>query len=234
MELLPCSKHPLWPRFLDLLLSSVLSICQPKIEELHYLSLSLWPIYTSNLPPHKSMIHLPNQSYPISNGVIPEEIEITIKLLTDLKHKLSLSLASSIENLLPRLIGSHEFTKSLLPKSTTNNSNTTNTSSSISDFGRLGSGLGLGSSLPKPPSMELTLIEKFLLVAAYTASYNPPKSDIRLFGRGALIDGKRKKGGGTRRTGYGRVRIGKVSIKQIHINTHFDHPLFVKQFRGQS
>ncbi|WWC89283.1 uncharacterized protein L201_004204 [Kwoniella dendrophila CBS 6074] len=196
-ELLPCSKHPLWPRFLDLILSSVLSICQPKIEELHYLSISLWPIYTSSLPPHKSMIHLADQSYPIGNGLHPEEIEITIKLLTDLKQKSSLSLASSIENLLPRLIGSHEFTKSFLPKSTAMDG-----ISSIVDFGK--------SSLPKPPSMELTTVEKFLLVAGYTASYNPPKSDIRLFGRGALIDGKRKKGGGTRRTGYGRVRIGKV------------------------
>lgn len=64
--------------------------------------------------------------------------------------------------------------------------------------------------VPRPPALELSLCAKYLIVAAYCASYNPPKSDLRLFGRGTGPEGKRKKGGGTRRAGYGRVRLGKV------------------------
>ncbi|KAK6910049.1 hypothetical protein I203_104078 [Kwoniella mangroviensis CBS 8507] len=186
--LTPSSPHPLWPRFLDLLLSTILSLCSPSIEEIQYLSQSLWRIYTSTLPPHYSMIHL-GLPYPDPANP-PAELEITIKLLTDLKHRLSLSLASAIENLLPRQIGSYEFTQALLPK--------------------VQNGIPLTRTLPQPPAMDLSTVEKFLLVAGYTGSYNPPKSDIRLFGRTAGVEGKRKKGGVMRRAGYGRVRVGKV------------------------
>jgi hypothetical protein len=65
-------------------------------------------------------------------------------------------------------------------------------------------------SVPKAPGMEVPLVGKFLLVAGYCASYNPAKSDMRLFGRATGPDRRLKKGGGTRRAGYGRVRIGKV------------------------
>ncbi|WVQ99429.1 hypothetical protein IAU59_006564 [Kwoniella sp. CBS 9459] len=188
--LLPGSSHPLYPRFLELLLSTVLPLVTPPISEMHYLSLSLWPIYTASLPPHLEMTLLSPASsaqscYPDPANP-PPPLNVNIKLLTDLKSQLSLSLAAAIESLLPRHIGSTEFIKSLLP------------------------GPGKLRTLPKPPEIELPLIAKFLLVAAYAASYNPAKSDIRLFGRGTGPDGKRKKGGGTRRAGYGRTRIGKI------------------------
>ncbi|WWC62008.1 uncharacterized protein I303_104595 [Kwoniella dejecticola CBS 10117] len=200
-SLLPASPHPLWPRFLDLLLSTTLSLCSPSIEEIAYLSEALWPIYTHTLPPHQSMIHL-NQPYPDPSNP-PAEIDINLKLLTDLKYQLSLSLTSSIESLLPRQIGVHEFKKAFMKPTP-----------SSADFG-LGFGMGFGMAgrqtmLPKLPGMELSTVEKFLVAASYGASYNPPKSDLRLFGRSAGIAGKRKKGGGFRRAGYGRVRVGKV------------------------
>ncbi|WVR07082.1 hypothetical protein IAU60_004121 [Kwoniella sp. DSM 27419] len=182
--LLPASAHPLWSRFLDLLLSTVLPLITPPIQELHYLSLSLWPIYTASLPPHLEMTLL-NMAYPDASHP-PPPLEVNIKLLTDLKSQLSLALASAIESLLPRQIGSEQFVKALTP------------------------GPGKMRQLPKPPTMELTLVARFMLIAAYAASYNPAKSDVRLFGRGTGPDGKRKKGGGTRRAGYGRARIGKV------------------------
>ncbi|WWC70029.1 uncharacterized protein I206_103973 [Kwoniella pini CBS 10737] len=195
--LISASPHPLWSRFLDLLLSTTLSLCYPSIEEISYLAEALWPIYTSKLNPHFSMIHL-NQSYPDPLNP-PKELEINLKLLTDLKYQLSLSLTSSIENLLPRQIGLNEFKKSFLPSNST----------STFDF-VIGNNNGIGKNLPKLPNIELNNIENFLLVASYCASYNPPKSDIKLFGRSSGPIGKRKKGGGFRRAGYGRVRIGKV------------------------
>ncbi|OCF40367.1 origin recognition complex subunit 5 [Kwoniella heveanensis CBS 569] len=189
VALLPGSSHPLYPRFLDLLLSTVLPLATPPISELHHLALSLWPIYTATLPPHLEMALLGTNSGSSSSPEPdnpPPPLNVNIKLLTDLKSQLSLSLASAIEDLLPRHIGSTEFVKALLP------------------------GPGKLRTLPKPPEIELPTLAKYLLVAAYAASYNPAKSDIRLFGRGTGPDGKRKKGGGTRRAGYGRTRVGKV------------------------
>ena len=69
-----------------------------------------------------------------------------------------------------------------------------------------------------PSSLDLPLGAKFLLVAGYCASYNPAKSDLRLFGRGTGPDGKRRRGGGTRRAGYGRTRVGKV--KRLPLSSH--------------
>ncbi|KAK8864440.1 hypothetical protein IAR55_001689 [Kwoniella newhampshirensis] len=183
-ELLPGSAHPLYPRFLDLLISTVLPLVTSPISELHYLALSLWPIYTSTLPPHLEMTLLSLQ-FPDPESP-PEPLNITIKLLTDLKHQLSLALAAAIENLIPRQIGGYEFQQAMTP------------------------GPGKARILPKLPSLEMPLAARFLLVGAYCASYNPAKSDVRLFGRAAGVSGKRKKGGGTRRAGYGRTRVGKV------------------------
>lgn len=64
--------------------------------------------------------------------------------------------------------------------------------------------------IPKIPGLDVPLIGRYLVVAGYLAGQNPAKSDLRLFGRGLGVDGKRKRGGGTRRAGYGRVKVGKV------------------------
>ncbi|KAI0315446.1 origin recognition complex subunit 5 C-terminus-domain-containing protein [Amylostereum chailletii] len=45
----------------------------------------------------------------------------------------------------------------------------------------------------------LPVVARFVLVAAYLASTNPPKSDVRMFGR-AVEARRKKKGGGTRKT----------------------------------
>ncbi|WVO16167.1 hypothetical protein L204_103837 [Cryptococcus depauperatus] len=182
--LLLATSHPLYRHFLDLVLSTILSLVTPPIEELHYLSFSLWPLYTSTLPPHMEMTLLGLSFADPDNP--PPPLNITIKLLTDLKHQLQLPLASAIESLLPRFIGHHCFTQSLLPSS------------------------NKAQTLPKLPGLELPLAAQFLLVAAYCGSYNPANSDVRLFGRGVGADRKKRRGGGTRRAGYGKVRIGKV------------------------
>lgn len=66
---------------------------------------------------------------------------------------------------------------------------------------------------------ELTRLGKFVLLAAYCASTNPAKSDLRMFGR--LDDGsrRRKKGGGTRKTRAG-VGSGKVKVCSC-LSSHF-------------
>ena len=55
----------------------------------------------------------------------------------------------------------------------------------------------------------LPRMSKFILVAAFLASTNPPKSDLRMFGRGVDDRRKRKKGGGTRKSA-GKSGLAKV------------------------
>lgn len=167
MALLPASSHPLYPRFLDLLLSTILPLVTPPIEELHYLSKSLWPLYTSTLPPHYEMIHL-GLSYP-DPAKPPPKLAINVKLFTTLQHHIALPLASAVESLLPRQIGHQEFISALRPRP------------------------GKERALPRLPERPLPLAARLLLIAAYCASYNPSKTDSRLFGRGHSASGKRKK-----------------------------------------
>ena len=84
----------------------------------------------------------------------------------------------------------------------------------------------LAHTQQRPPSNTLSLvaatgtnalprISKFILVASFIASTNPPKSDMRMFGRG-LDEKKRKKkirrlgGGGRKVKGDGTVTAAKV------------------------
>ncbi|KAI8087840.1 origin recognition complex subunit 5 C-terminus-domain-containing protein [Gilbertella persicaria] len=62
------------------------------------------------------------------------------------------------------------------------------------------------------PDIELPFYTKFLLIAAYLASYNPPRFDVRYFAKTAE-ERKKKKGGGTRK---GRVdRLGGKMRQQL-------------------
>ncbi|ORY21095.1 origin recognition complex subunit 5 C-terminus-domain-containing protein [Naematelia encephala] len=198
-QLVPCSEHPLWPRFLDLILSTLHPLLPSPLPTLFHLAEALWPLYTSPLPPHLEMtflgLSLPQTPHEQPQPQPPPPLEITLKLLTDLKHHLSLPLSAAIETLLPLQLGSHEFTHSLLP---------------TPDGQRRGI-----AHLPKPPPLDLGTAAKFLVVAAYCASYNPAKSDLRLFGRSVGVDGRKRRGGGMRRAGYGRVRIGKVPQRLV-------------------
>lgn len=193
-SLLPSSPHPLYPRFLDLFLSTLLPLTSVT-SEIEYLASALWPIYTSALPPHAEQSLLsPPRPFPDESTASP--LSITVKLLTDLKHQLTIPLAAAVEDVLTRQIGRHEFTSAMLVNPTS------------------GSSPGARRVVPKAPGLELPMVARYLLVAGYCASYNPAKSDLRLFGRGTGPDGSRKKGGGTRRAGYGRVRVGKVSASE--------------------
>lgn len=190
-HLSPASSHPLWPRFLDLLLSSLLHLTSSPISELEYASQALWPLYTATLPPHAEQ-DLLGKLYP-DPEIPPEPLVLSVKLLTDLKHNLAVPLAVAAEELLTRRTGISGFkdrATRVVP--------------------------GTPSRTPTRQPIEANLAgdmstcTKFLVVAAYCASYNPVKTDLRLFGR-LSADGTRRRGGGLRRAGYGKTRIGKVS-----------------------
>lgn len=185
------STHPLYPRFIDLLLAAMGNLApHSPPSDYDYVASALWPLYTATLPPHAEM-NLLGKEYP--EGETPPPLVINNKLLTDLKHQLSLPLAAAIENVLPRAVGRQQFIDALMPVDAAGNPRPI-----------------AQRSIPRPPGLELPIAARFLVLAAYCASYNPAKSDLRLFGRGTGPDGKRKRGGGTRRAGYGRTRVGKV------------------------
>ncbi|ODN94258.1 hypothetical protein L198_05114 [Cryptococcus wingfieldii CBS 7118] len=191
-ELLPVCSHPLWPKFVELLLATTLSLITPPVAELAHIAASLWPLYTSDLPPHAEMevlgLEYPDPSNP------PPKLEVSLRLLTDLTRSIKLPLAAAVETLIPRQIGTYEFTSALSRRSATTSAQ---------------------DALPKLPPLELSRTEKFLLVAGYCASYNPATSDVRLFGRGVGENGRKKRGGGMRRAGYGKVRSGKVAQRLL-------------------
>jgi origin recognition complex subunit 5 len=190
--LAPGSEHPLYPRFIELLFATIghLAPTSPPAD-IEYVASALWPIYTATLPPHAEM-DLLGLEYP-DPANRPPPLSVTVKLLTDLKHQLSLALAAATESVLTRTAGHAEFTRALMP--------ITADGAPRPASARV---------VPRPPPLELPLAARFLLVAAYCASYNPAKTDLRLFGRGTGPDGKRRRGGGIRRAGYGRTRLGKV------------------------
>jgi origin recognition complex subunit 5 len=194
--LLPASSHPVWSRFLELLLSSLLHLTSSPITELEYIAEALWPLYTSSLPPHLEQ-DLLGSPYPDPDNP-PPALVTNIKLLTDLKHGLAVPLAVAAEDLITRRVGIEEFRKTMrrpVPGTP---------SRALARASQAGQGL----------VADLALCGKYLVVAGYCASYNPAKSDQRLFGRiGA--DGKRRRGGGNRRAGYGRMRVGKVRPQAI-------------------
>ena len=189
--LLPGNAHPLYSRFLDLILAALLHLTPNPLPELEYVAEALWPIYTSPLPLHFEQTLLGRPSPDTENP--PEPLGITIKMLTDLKHGLTVPLALAAEELLTRRAGIEAMKdaakRPLVPGTPSRTSS------------RAAPNQGLAA--------DLALCAKYLVVAGYCASYNPAKSDQRLFGR-IGVDGKRKRGGGTRRAGYGRTRVGKV------------------------
>ncbi|KAI9483768.1 MAG: origin recognition complex [Benjaminiella poitrasii] len=59
-------------------------------------------------------------------------------------------------------------------------------------------------------AVELPYYTRFLLIAAYLASYNPPRFDIRYFAKTTSEDRRRKRGGGTRKTKADNKLGGKM------------------------
>lgn len=77
--------------------------------------------------------------------------------------------------------------------------------------------VGLAKSKQQQDSLTTNLprMAKFLLIAAFLASYNPPRKDLMFFGRGRWEGGgKKKKGGGTRKATSGgrKGTVAKVSV----------------------
>jgi origin recognition complex subunit 5 len=69
----------------------------------------------------------------------------------------------------------------------------------------------------------LPRLHKFIMLATYLASTNPAKSDYRIFGRLTDGKGKKKKGGGTRKTRIGsKAGVNKVRRRRVFATSSAD------------
>ena len=62
---------------------------------------------------------------------------------------------------------------------------------------------------------HLPRMSKFILIAAFLASTNPPKSDLRMFGRGAEERKKRRRKSGSPKKGGGAQTVVKVCARSF-------------------
>jgi hypothetical protein len=71
---------------------------------------------------------------------------------------------------------------------------------------------------------HLPRMSKFILIAAFVASTNPPKSDVRMFGRGPEERKKRRRKSGSPRKSGGAHTVVKVRARTLLFLTSHDRP----------
>lgn len=203
------SSHPLHHHFVQLLLASSFSLISCDVmSQLQMLAEVLWPIYTAGLPPHAESHLLPNQ--PIERSSSAEPLKISYQLLTDLKNQSSPAFAAATDHLLTRDISTEQFKETFMPKPRAiaaakplNDSEKAffdlipSTAASALATRAAGPSPFLPTAekplVPKPDIPRLPIVTRFLLIAAFCASYNSSKSDIRMFGRGPLANRARQR-----------------------------------------
>lgn len=122
------------------------------------------------------------------------------------------SLTVALEALYPRLTSASSWAHENAPESSV--LALPHMQSSPSKSNPSGSGAG-----KRPAAGGLPRMSKFILVAAFLASTNPAKTDLKMFGRGLDERKKKRKGGGPRKVG-GKSTVAKVSPK---LRAHLIH-----------
>lgn len=213
------SLAPLYSHFITLLTD----ICFPFIHnpyELQYIAAARWPGFVKPvLDEYERELELANEGMDLDMMILDEEGEIpkpTFTLPSEhtrmrLNRLFSSSLTNALESLHPRLSNATDWALSnqpepdLLSKPFTHTQQHRPPSNTFSLITATGA-----NALPR--------ISKFILVASFLASTNPPKSDIRMFGRG-LDEKKRKRrirrvgGGGRKVKADGTLAAVKVKKK---------------------
>ncbi len=190
--------QPLYTSFIEHLLSSSLTFTKDPLE-LAYLAAANWPRF---LQPWLEALRLQSQSSPsrtheanLQSGGLDEdvemEVEVSVPELPDenarmrLLNSFSRSFRDSGNTLYPRVSSSTLWAKiphSLDPQHQT----------AVSRHGQV--------LRDEQRLIQLQGLSRWIALASFFASYNPPRTDQRLFHRGAADDRKKKKGGGTRKS----------------------------------
>ena len=111
------------------------------------------------------------------------------------------SMTVALETLYPRLTNASAWARANVPEPSLLSLPFSQNSPRKAKQSLTETAAGSGDMLPR--------MSKFILVAAFLASTNPAKSDLRMFGRGLDERKKKRKGGGPRK-GSGKNCVAKV------------------------
>lgn len=188
--------------------SVLCDVCYPFTHDLHelqYISAARWPGFAQPVLDSQR-----SQDSSEDDGDIFSEPDI-IPPSEDIRMRLSKyfnpSMTGALEHLYPRLTNATDWSVANRPES------------DLLDKppAELGPIKVVNPNVIEEQSGLETLprMSKFILVAAYLASMNPTKSDIRMFGRG--LDEKKRKRRRTHVTKASKTSSGKVQIPQHFI-----------------
>lgn len=194
----PDTYHPelkqLYIHFLD----TLYSICSPFTtdpDELAYIAAARWPGFVKPL--------LDGRRQLLEAGHSEDEVGFQV----DLEPRLQLirlfnpTMTDALKSLYPRHMSALEWARTNMPPEDILTQDQARSRSKASQANN-------SESLNPYLSQSLSRMAKFILVAAFLASTNPAKSDLRMFGRGPDERKKRRRGGTVRRMGKsGAVKV---------------------------
>lgn len=221
-------------------------IPQDTIATLARLKTALWPIYTAGLEERVVPVLPGNGGETDDETRLPMQVEeppkavlkVTTSLLIELKNRSTYAFALANEHLIPDKISIETFARAfqraergpvdgpktdaekaffdLMPSATRMGDEPVASTSTSTLTPLAVSRLSANPIVLKPSVPPLPLYAKYLVLAAYCASYNSVKSDMRMFGRGPLTSAsglKGRAGLGLEENGAGYEGGGKVGGK---------------------
>lgn len=190
---------------------TVYAVCSPfttDLDELGYVVAACWPSFVE--PILEDWRSQTEQQF-----ILPDE-ESRVRLI----RQFTSSFQNALESLYPRSMNASDWSRNSMQS----------TGLRLSEaVGRIWDPpTGVATAVDQVP--EIPQIAVFIVMAAFLASYNPGKSDVRIFSR--TIDGsrKRKKGGGTKKArAGGAVKVNEILCCVIAFQTILTYFLKVPQ-----
>ncbi|KAF7971160.1 hypothetical protein HWV62_21982 [Athelia sp. TMB] len=175
---------PLYTHFASVLYS----ICSPFIQdpyELAYISAARWPGFAQPvLDDHRLQVQRHFEAAEDEPALVPPSEDMRMRLT----RAFTPTLTAALETLYPRLQDATSWASE-------------NAGLPTKPEGSLRKSKAEAAGEPD----VLPRMSKFILIAAFLASTNPAKTDLRMFGRGLDERKKKRKGGGPRRTGKNTI-----------------------------
>ncbi|KAF9449872.1 hypothetical protein P691DRAFT_774394 [Macrolepiota fuliginosa MF-IS2] len=158
-------------------ITMICDVCFPfihDIDELAYIAAARWPGFVKPIL---------SSSPPDSDTVFPSE-DTRLRLI----RLFNPTVTSALESLHPRLTNAADWAAANEPETNILEQSFGQIHSPVTKPGGAGAGT---TQQPDAGLSSLPRMTKFILVASYIASTNPPKSDLRMFGRG--LDEKKRR-----------------------------------------
>lgn len=246
----PVEMTPVYPYFLSLLYAtSAHLVPQDTVPTLTRLKNALWPIYTAGLEARQTSISKVDDDAIQKDEPTRPGFKVTTSLLIELKNRSTYAFALANEHLISDKIPVETFTQAFRqenqgsaegPKTDAEKAFFDLIPAATRGQDQAVAGPSVQAPVPvvrlnanpiilKPAVPALPLYAKYLVLAAYCASYNSVKSDMRMFGRGPLTSASGLKGraglglerntpgyegggkaGGKTGQGLKKVKLGKV------------------------